>query len=178
MHLSVIYSIDCPREISIAQFTPPTSQKRMWQLTQGDNQYEYSYLEGRWSKGKHRTWCAILTREQFEDFLDHARLYAEDVQTMGSLGAPGCGFSWAPAFSFRSDDEDAILSAYVTPLASGPEIARFLQSVNEEYEADISVPAILSDHPQQGYLFDGVLEDGAVAADRSIRHAFCAVWGR
>ena len=35
---------------------------------------------------------------------------------MGSLGAPGCGFGLAPAISFTSDDQDAITSAYVTPL--------------------------------------------------------------
>ena len=35
---------------------------------------------------------------------------------MGSLGAPGFGFGWSPAISFRSDDCDAIQSAYVTPI--------------------------------------------------------------
>lgn len=48
-------------------------------------------------------------------------LVAEDVQTMGSLGAPGFGFGWAPAISFNGDDEDAILNAYVTPL---PEVEK------------------------------------------------------
>jgi hypothetical protein len=43
------------------------------------------------------------------------------VQTLGSLGAPGCGFGWSPAISFRSDDPDAIQSAYVTPL---PEVTK------------------------------------------------------
>jgi hypothetical protein len=40
---------------------------------------------------------------------------------MGSLGAPGFGFGWAPAISFRSDDPDAIQNAYVTPI---PEVER------------------------------------------------------
>lgn len=53
-------------------------------------------------------------------------LFAEDVQTMGSIGAPGFGFGWAPAISFRSDDPDAIQSAYVTPL---PEVRK--ESLNE-----------------------------------------------
>ncbi|MFA5234797.1 MAG: hypothetical protein WC390_10390 [Sulfurimonas sp.] len=35
---------------------------------------------------------------------------------MGSLGAPGFGFGWAPAVPFQSDDCDAIQSAYVTPI--------------------------------------------------------------
>jgi hypothetical protein len=48
-------------------------------------------------------------------------LVAEDVQTLGSLGAPGFGYGWAPAISFRSDDPDAIQSAYVTPI---PEVEK------------------------------------------------------
>ena len=56
MQLSIIYSIDCPRETSIVQFNPPSTQRRLWQLTEDDGHYEYSYLEGRWSKGKHRKW--------------------------------------------------------------------------------------------------------------------------
>lgn len=177
MQLSVIYSIDTPRDVSIAQFNPPKSQKRVWQLTENDSGYEFGYLEGRWTKGKHRKWCALLTREQFDDFIDHTNLFAEDVATMGSLGAPGCGFGWAPAFSFRIDDPDCIANAYVTPLASGPEMAQFLTTVNDEYEADLPVPGILTDSLDQGYLFDGVVEAEATAAERSIRSAFCTIWG-
>ena len=177
MEMSVIYSIDCPREVSIAQFNPPPNQRRSWQLTEDDGQYEYGYLEGRWSTGKHRKWCAVLSREQFEEFLDHTGLVAEDVATMGSIGAPGCGYGWAPAFSFRNDDPDAIQSAYATPLASGSEMASFLNAVNEEYEADLPVPGIFTDDPDQSYLFDGVAEGEATAAERSIRRAFCVVWG-
>lgn len=40
---------------------------------------------------------------------------------MGSLGAPGFGVGWAPAISFHSDDQDAIQSAYVTPI---PEVRK------------------------------------------------------
>lgn len=177
MEMSVIYSVDCPREVSIRKFNPPKSQRRLWQLTEYDGQYEYSYLEGRWSKGKHRTWVARLTREQLDEFLDHTNLFAEDVQTMGALGAPGCGYGLAPAFSFRTDDPDAIQNAYVTPLASGPEMVEFLATVNEEYDADLPVPRILTDSTEQRYLFDGVVEDEAAAAERSIRRAFVTVWG-
>jgi hypothetical protein len=42
--------------------------------------------------------------------VDRSGLIAEDVQTLGSLGAPGF-FAWAPAISFRSDHPDAIQSA-------------------------------------------------------------------
>ena len=66
--------------------------------------------------GKHRKWTGLLTRKQFDAFVNKLGLYAESTETMGSLGAPGCGFGWSPAISFTGDHEDAIVSAYVTPL--------------------------------------------------------------
>ena len=56
-----------------------------------------------------------MDREQFEEFVDRCGLVAESTETLGSLGAPGCGYGWAPAISFRGDDPDAIQNAYVTP---------------------------------------------------------------
>ena len=114
MLFSVIYDFDCPRKISVQPYLPP--RRRLWHQTEGDEQYEYSYLEGRWEKGKHRKFCAVLTKEQFVEFIDHTGLFAEETETMGSVGAPGFGVGWAPAISFRGEDEDAIQSAYVTPL--------------------------------------------------------------
>jgi hypothetical protein len=92
-----------------------------WHRTEGDNQYDYGYLEGCWAKGKHRKFCAMLTRKQFDRFVSQMSLRAENCETMGSIGAPGCGFGCAPAISFNGSDslEDAILNAYVTPM---PEI--------------------------------------------------------
>ena len=97
-------------------YLPP--KRHLWDQTEGDDCRSYDYLEGRWEKCKHRKLCAVLTKEQFREFVDRLGLHAEDVETMGSLGAPGFGFGWAPAISFRGDDEDAIQSAYVTPLAT------------------------------------------------------------
>jgi hypothetical protein len=119
MLFSVIYSVDVPQGVSIKSYTPPHHSP--WTRTEGDEQYEYSYLEGRWEKGKHRKWTALLTRRQFDAFVEKLGLVAEDVQTMGSLGAPGFGYGWAPAVSFNGDDQDAILNAYVTPL---PEVEK------------------------------------------------------
>jgi len=119
MLFSVIYSVDVPKAVSIKPYTPP--QRSLWTVTEGDEQFEYGYLEGRWEKGKHRKWTALLTRKQFDAFVEKLGLVAEDVQTMGSLGAPGFGFGWSPAVSFRNDDEDAILNAYVTPI---PEVEK------------------------------------------------------
>lgn len=114
MLFSVIYSADVPSGVSVRDFTPPQA-RRLWQRTESGPS-EYSYLEGRWTKGKHRKWAALLDREQFNEFVQTLGLYADSTETMGSLGAPGFGFGWSPAISFTSDDQDAILNAYVTPL--------------------------------------------------------------
>jgi hypothetical protein len=120
MLFSVIYSVNVPQGVSVKPYTPP--QRSLWTKTEGDEQYEYGYLEGRWAgRGKHRKWAALLSRKQFDAFVEKLGLVAEDVQTMGSLGAPGFGFGWSPAISFNGDDEDAILNAYVTPI---PEIEK------------------------------------------------------
>lgn len=116
MQFSVIYSIDVPGSVRLEQFFPPECEA-LWDQTEGDNQYEYSYLEGRWETGEHRQFCAILNREQFEEFVSRVGLVAESTETMGSIGAPGCGFGCVPAISFNDGGcEDAILNAYVTPL--------------------------------------------------------------
>ena len=101
-------------------YAPPQVEE-LWDETEDDDNYEYGYLEGRWEGGHHRKWCAILDREQFEEFVDRCGLIAESTETMGSLGAPGFGFGWAPAISFNSDDPDAIQCAYVTPI---PEVSK------------------------------------------------------
>jgi hypothetical protein len=112
---SVIYSADTPSDVGVGRYAPPQAEA-LWQQTEGDEGYEYGYLEGRWEGGHHRKWVALLDREQFGRFVADLGLYAEDVETLGSLGAPGFGFGWAPALSFTATDRDAILSAYVTPL--------------------------------------------------------------
>ncbi len=120
MQFSVIYSVDTPAEVDVLDYAPPQVGD-LWDETEGDDQFEYGYLEGRWEDGLHRKWCAVLTRAQFDEFIQRTGLIAEDVQTMGSIGAPGFGFGWAPAISFNGDDLDAIQSAYVTPL---PEVEK------------------------------------------------------
>jgi hypothetical protein len=121
MLFSVIYSVDVPEYQNISRFAPPNLD--LWDETEDDDQYEYGYLEGEWENGSHRKWCAVLEREQFNEFVDHCGLFAERTETMGSIGAPGFGYGWAPAISFRSDDPDAIQNAYVTPI---PEVEREL----------------------------------------------------
>jgi hypothetical protein len=120
MLFSVIYSVDVPEYQDISRFAPPNVEE-LWDETEDDDQFEYGYLEGEWENGSHRKWCAVLERDQFNEFVDHCGLFAERTETMGSIGAPGFGYGWAPAISFRSDDPDAIQNAYVTPI---PEVER------------------------------------------------------
>lgn len=120
MRFSIIYSVDTPQDVDIEQFAPPHAQE-VWQQTENDEQYDYDYLEGCWVNGSHRKWAAILDRQQFDEFVEQCGLTADETETMGSLGAPGFGFGWAPAVNFTCDDCDAIKSAYVTPV---PDIDR------------------------------------------------------
>jgi hypothetical protein len=112
---SVIYSADCVEDENIEGHAPPHIEN--WDETEGDEQYEYDYLEGPWTKGHHRKWTGILTLEQFEEFLNECEMESEDVETMGSIGSPGCEY-WAPAISFHDDggSPGCFRGAYVSPL--------------------------------------------------------------
>lgn len=115
INYSIIYSFDMAGRDKTVRWYQPPKMRKLWTLTEGDSQYEYSYLGDEWERGKHRKYIGILNQEEFDEFIDATYLTMEDVQTMGSLGAPGFGFGWSPAISFRGDEYDAILSAYVTP---------------------------------------------------------------
>jgi hypothetical protein len=120
MLFSVIYSVDAPEGEDIDYYAPPQVDE-LWQQTEGDEECGYTYLEGAWENGQHRKWGAVLDRDQFDEFVSKLGLYADDVETMGSIGAPGLGYGVSPAISFSRDDPDAILSAYVTPI---PEVEK------------------------------------------------------
>lgn len=114
MDFSVIYSVDVPEDEDAADFAPP--ELDLWDQTEDDKEYDYS--EGVWENGHHRKWTAILNREQFSSFVDRCGLFAENIETGGSIGAPGCGLGCVPAISFSSHSSVAIQSAYVTPLCN------------------------------------------------------------
>lgn len=131
MRFFVIYDFDITREQSVERYKPPHA-RRLWDLTETDECYEFDYLadEGsgedyeRFRNGKHRKYVAELSREEFEEFLHSTGLWADDTPTMGSL----TGFGWMPAISFRGEnyhyDHHLVWqSAYVTPLpeVSNPE---------------------------------------------------------
>lgn len=98
---SVIYSADWdPHYGRVSDYAPP-KVRTLWQLTESDENASYTYDNMPFTR--HRKWCAILSPVQFDEFINHVGLYAEDCETMGSLGAPGFGIGWAPAISFNSD---------------------------------------------------------------------------
>jgi len=43
VRFSVIYSVDVPQGVSIKDYTPP-QVNRLWNRTEGDEQFEYGYL--------------------------------------------------------------------------------------------------------------------------------------
>lgn len=121
MKFSIIYSFDCSRSESVKAFQPPKLHK--WDLTERsdggeDNFYTEIVDDGPYGGWKHRKYVAILDKAEFIEFVEHLELRAENVETMGSLGAPGFGFGWAPAISFNSEwyYYKAYGNAYVTPL--------------------------------------------------------------
>lgn len=117
MLFSVIYSADWPIDglTTVADLAPP-HRRKLWELTEAHD--EPAYWDGQ-TRMRHRKWAAILTRPQFDEFIRKTWLTADPTETMGSLGAPGFGFGWAPAISFTYDGEH-LLNAYVTPV---PEVA-------------------------------------------------------
>ncbi len=70
MLFSVIYSVDVPSGVSIRSFMPRRSLQRIMDCTEGDEEYEYDYLEGCWEKGKHRKLVGFLVRPHFEALIE------------------------------------------------------------------------------------------------------------
>ncbi len=114
MKFSIIYSFDCPKNVSVKCWKPKT---RSMQQTEDDDQYEFGHLGGNWEKGKHRKYAGILTKKQFDAFVTDLGLRASKTETMGSIGAPGfIGMAPAVCFELWSSDPEGLLSAYVTPM--------------------------------------------------------------
>ena len=120
MKFSVIYDFDIMPGESVRMWKPPNL--KLWTLTEGDSEYGFDYITEEDGKGKHRKYVAMLTRPQFEKFIEHIGLCAEDIETMGSIGAPGFGWGCSPAISFSQYGEGALnCNAYVTPI---PDVQR------------------------------------------------------
>ena len=103
-----IYSIDVAKGENVTPYYP--SQRHLFEITEdGKSEFE--------DAGKHRKMTALLTKKQFERFLEDVRIEPEDVETMGSLTLE---FGWLPAISFNGNNGYPELiwqNAYVTPLS-------------------------------------------------------------
>lgn len=118
---SVIYS--CDVKVNTRLMAPPPKQSHLWECTERSGgpeggQMDWGVDGPEWARGRHRKYCALLTQSEFDEFIERCDLFADDVETMGSIGAPGFGFSLVPAISFNGSDHrcDTIQSAYVTPV--------------------------------------------------------------
>lgn len=117
MLFSVIYDVDIPSDANMDFYTPPRVEE-LWQQTEDDSSSECNDI---WPGCQHRKWAAVLNREQFDEFVEKLSVYADSAETMGSIGAPGLGYGVSPAISFSSGADDAVMSAYVTPI---PEVSK------------------------------------------------------
>lgn len=109
MIYSVIYEVDVAKGVNLTRFVPKWNKR--WTRTETG---ESEWMEG----GRHRKYCGIISQAELDDLVDRACLMPSEVETMGSIGAPGFGLGWAPAISFEqyTVDDDAYTSAYVTPI--------------------------------------------------------------
>jgi len=125
MQFSIIYSVDCHSEADLRDFLPRREIREQMDQTEDDEQYDYDYLEGVWEGGHHIKLTGILDEDQFAKFLQDTGMVAQEIETMGSIGAPGFGFGWAPAICFEPSpdcgDHDSIRNAYVTPAPDSDE---------------------------------------------------------
>lgn len=139
MKFFVIYSFDCIKSDSVKRYQPP--KVRTWEYSEGDEQFEYDYLEGDWVGGKHRKYCRTLSESEFFDFVNHCELEPEGCKTMGSLTGDG----WMPAISMRSEQYTAIVSAYITPIPEGDECDQIPNTEQGWVELEQCMQAILED---------------------------------
>ena len=118
MRFYVIYDFDCKRGMT-KSFQPP--KLHQWTLTEETNTWEDSEFNYLTDEGVeetypiHRKYVAELNKEDFLQFIDEQGLFADDIETLGSLTELG----HLPAISFRSErfyyGECIWHSAYITP---------------------------------------------------------------
>ena len=71
MLFSVIYSFDCPRNVSVNEFMP--SQRKLFTQTEDDSCYEYSYLaegdeKNPWHNGSTENFVQFLPATNLNNF--------------------------------------------------------------------------------------------------------------
>lgn len=178
---SVIYSTDwgddCDVYVEALQppgldrtITGPDGQYPLWEETEAyESGGEADPEPEAWPR-HHRKWCAVLDHDDFVAFVSHCDLTCDDVATMGSIGAPGCGFGAVPAWSFSGYGDTFEQNAYVTPLADGQGLLWLLRWLRWEAESaaswEESLPDLCKAYP-----------DDFQPEERTIRKALVAFWG-
>lgn len=134
---SVIYSVDIycfDEELALPGKTRPVSIKRylprspyagkMWRTEDSGDGWDASDFVV-----AHGKWCGILTYAEFEALLRDSGMNVEEVETMGSLGAPGFDCSLVSAVCFRAPGDEYLgpdwaddVMAYVTPLITDEQV--------------------------------------------------------
>lgn len=123
MLFSIIFTRDCAMSEPVLPSSWETKEwfKNMDETEAFDGEPD-EWCGDLWGEeSRHRKWCGILNKQEFENFLCDTSLVAEAVQCMGSIGAPGCGIGIAPCISFHMIDggyqePNCIHHASVTPL--------------------------------------------------------------
>ena len=109
MRFFIVLSVDIPASESVGDHVPSKRIRRKLELTERDSDYRCEYI---WSKGKHRKYVGILSKDEFEDLLFELDMTA-DSRDAGSFKFRGMLF---PLILFSSDVEDSIVEMIVQPL--------------------------------------------------------------
>lgn len=113
------------RPISIRRYLPRGAYAKKMVRTEdsGDGWDESD------SVAAHGKWCGVLTYAEFKELLRDSSMDVEEVETMGSLGAPGFDFGCVPAVCFRAPSDEYLgpdwsddVMAYVTPLITNEQV--------------------------------------------------------
>lgn len=117
MYYGIIFSVDADKDaVDDDIYQPvPTEPEGTWYKSE-DDETEYECWPE--NEGWHYKWCACLSQEQMDQFMEKM-CFTSICDTMGSLGAPqpdgDICLGMSPAFAVETDDSDAMVQAYVTP---------------------------------------------------------------
>jgi hypothetical protein len=145
MQFGVIHTVMVPAGESVSDYYPWrwSKTKKLWNLTEMGRE-----PIGDGEKWHQRKWCALLTEEQFNEYVDRCSMFAESTPTMGAIGGPANPYGWAPAVSFRADrDREGFEDAYVSPCGSRSEVRAWMEK--HGFEA----PSLLTDSVDQTYIW-------------------------
>lgn len=114
-----IYSVDCVDGYSLRDYRPLFPGK--WRITETASD-DYEDVFG--PNYKHRKYCGVLTKKEFDEMIEERRLDQELNHTMGSLGCPAPDgniiLGMVPAVSFGYSSDGIILNLYATPFVVRP----------------------------------------------------------